>query len=37
MATQTTASERILDAITSWEGVHTGGRRGELSIKLGTA
>ena len=32
MATQTTASERILDAITFWEGVHTeqeAARRGQ--------
>jgi hypothetical protein len=36
MTTQTTASERILEEVTSWEGVHTEpGRRGELSIKLG--
>jgi Family of unknown function (DUF5519) len=36
MTTTQTASERILEEVTSWPGVEVGpGRRGELSIKLG--
>ena len=36
MAEPKTASERIIDEVTSWPGVQAGpGRRGELSFKLG--
>ena len=35
--TTTTASERITEAVTSWEGVEAGpGRRGEFAFKVGS-
>ena len=36
MSTTTTASRRIIEEVTSWEGVEAGpGRRGELAFKVG--
>jgi hypothetical protein len=36
MTTTMTASERITDEVTSWQGIEAGpGRRGEFAFKLG--